>query len=127
MPHACPCFVGAQGEILQAVQAPPDASVAAPHLQRCHKNYFIPMPMPIPKTISVPPNPFALLMDPQSVQTCIVRSTALNQLQRRQYHPLECTVMRSASGEQAEFDRKVDPTTVYLAPGDWAPPVRPMR
>jgi|JI10StandDraft_1071094.scaffolds.fasta_scaffold447373_2 hypothetical protein len=83
--------------------------------------------MPLPKTSPLATNPFALLMDPQNVRACMVRSLALDQLQRRQYHPLECAVMRSASGEQAAFDRKIDPTTLYLAPGDWAPPVRPTR
>lgn len=87
--------------------------------------------MPMPKTSPLAPspladNPFALLMDPQGVQAIMLRSVALNQLRRRQHRPLECTVMRCASREQAAFDRKIDPATVYLAPDDWQPPVRPV-
>jgi len=53
-------------------------------------------------------NPFALMMDPQSVLQAIERSDRLNRLQSRVCRPLDKPLIPLVGSETAEFDHEVD-------------------
>jgi len=61
-------------------------------------------------------NPFALMTDPATVRQTIENSAQLSSLSQRKCHPLDRSVIHSASAELAAFDSKIDRTTIYLAP-----------
>lgn len=55
-----------------------------------------------------PPNPFALLMDPQAVLQELERSDRLGRLHSRICRPLDKPLIPRVPKEVIEFDRKVD-------------------
>lgn len=55
-----------------------------------------------------PSNPFALLMDPDTVLQAIERSGRLGHLQSRICRPLDKPLIPRVPKEVIEFDRKVD-------------------
>lgn len=59
--------------------------------------------LPIPT-----PNPFALLMDPETVFQAIERSERLSRLQSRVCRPLDKPLITRTDKDVADFDRKVD-------------------
>ena len=61
-------------------------------------------------------NPFALMMEPETVREMVEKSEQLSKLSQRQCHPLDRAVIRSASAELAAYDSKIDRTTIYLPP-----------
>jgi hypothetical protein len=61
-------------------------------------------------------NPFALMMEPETVREMVDKSEQLSKLSQRQCHPLDRAVIRSASAELAAYDSKIDRTTIYLPP-----------
>jgi len=66
-------------------------------------------------------NPFALMTDPDAVRQVVEQSEQLSKLSQRQCHPLDRSVIRSASAELAAFDAKIDRTTIYLPPEEDKP------
>lgn len=67
-------------------------------------------------TTALAANPFALMVDPDSVRERVDHSEELSRLSQRQCHPLDRAVIRCASAEIAAYDAKIDRTTVYLPP-----------
>lgn len=59
--------------------------------------------LPIPT-----PNPFALLMDPETVFQAIERSERLSRLQSRVCRPLDKPLIARTDKDVADFDRKID-------------------
>lgn len=53
-------------------------------------------------------NPFALMMDPQSVVDAMERSDRLKRLQSRICRPLDKPLLGRASGELASYDDAID-------------------
>ena len=66
--------------------------------------------------VSTANNPFALMTDPAMVRQAVEKSEQLSSLSQRKCHPLDRSVIHSASAELAAYDSKIDRTTVYLAP-----------
>jgi hypothetical protein len=66
--------------------------------------------------VSIANNPFALMTDPAMVRQAVEKSEQLSNLSQRKCHPLDRSVIHSASAELAAYDSKIDRTTVYLAP-----------
>jgi hypothetical protein len=56
-------------------------------------------------------NPFALMLDPQSVLDQIERSQRLERLQRRICRPLDRPLLGAPAGDAARFDADVDAAT----------------
>ena len=67
-------------------------------------------------TAALAANPFALMMEPETVREMVEKSEQLSKLSQRQCHPLDRAVIRSASAELAAYDSKIDRTTIYLPP-----------
>ncbi|MED5622006.1 hypothetical protein [Ideonella sp. BN130291] len=61
---------------------------------------------------AAPINPFALMMNPESVLQAIESSARLDGLHRRVYRPLDKPLIPKKGGEAAveDFDREVDLT-----------------
>jgi hypothetical protein len=55
-----------------------------------------------------PANPFALMMDPQSVLLAVERSERLNRLRSRVCRPLDKPLIGRVDGDQADYDDAVD-------------------
>ena len=54
-------------------------------------------------------NPFAMMMDPETILQAVERSDRLNRLQRRVCRPLDKPLIpKTHALEQADFDRTVD-------------------
>jgi hypothetical protein len=71
------------------------------------------------------PNPFALMMDPESVFRALESSDRLGRLKSRICRPLDKPLIAKSGDEVAEFDQaiEVDPTMEMLGvPGE---PVEP--
>jgi hypothetical protein len=60
------------------------------------------------KTLDSRPNPFALLVDPQSVLDAVSRSERLTRLRSRVCHPLDLPLMVPKDPDSENFDRWVD-------------------
>lgn len=58
--------------------------------------------------IRTPSNPFALLMDPETVLQAIGRSDRLSRLHSRICRPLDKPLIPRVAKDVIEFDRKVD-------------------
>jgi hypothetical protein len=53
-------------------------------------------------------NPFALMMDPESVLAAMARSERLNHLHSRVFRPLDKPLVAKVNAEAAAFDELVD-------------------
>jgi hypothetical protein len=53
-------------------------------------------------------NPFALMMDPESVLAAMARSERLNHLHSRVFRPLDKPLVAKVDAEAAAFDELVD-------------------
>ena len=71
---------------------------------------------PEPAAPAVAANPFALMMDPQSVLDAVEHSQRLARLQRRIYRPLDKPAPGRADGAAAAFDHgiEIEPEFVEL-------------
>lgn len=59
-------------------------------------------------TVDAASNPFALMMDPESVLAAVARSERLARLASRIWRPLDKPLIARAEGPSAAFDRQVD-------------------
>ena len=53
-------------------------------------------------------NPFALMMDPQSVLQAVERSERLSRLRSRVCRPLDKPLLGRVAGDQGDYDRAID-------------------
>ena len=59
-------------------------------------------------TVQAASNPFALMMDPESVLAAVARSERLAHLHSRIWRPLDKPMVARAPADAAEFDASVD-------------------
>ena len=59
-------------------------------------------------TVQADSNPFALMMDPESVLAAVARSERLAHLHSRIWRPLDKPIVVRAPAGSAEFDASVD-------------------
>ncbi len=59
-------------------------------------------------TVQAASNPFALMMDPESVLAAMAKSERLARLHSRIWRPLDKPMVARAPAEATEFDRLVD-------------------
>ena len=63
----------------------------------------------MPTLSRAPVNPFAMMLDPQSVIDAVERSGCLDHLKRRVYRPLDKPLIpKRPSAELAAFDQSID-------------------
>lgn len=59
-------------------------------------------------TVQAAPNPFALMMDPESVLAAMAQSERLTRLHSRIWRPLDKPMVARAPADTAAFDELID-------------------